>query len=362
MSAVRESGDREVIAMIAIEFGLPALGWALASWVYFDATERGKPWAFLWGLAVLLLGWTLIPLIVYLSVRNQPPRFEVADQVAVRQYLVTTALTSIALTVAGGATALAAALVWAVSKGYSTNDFRDLLASSLAAALVGAAIWVPHWQWLARRLDGELPDAEFRALYALRRSEVLTATFLFGGLAALTTLWVLGGALSALLQASYAAATLWLPFLGPALACATAATYHARYYLRMESSEQRRRFERLPAPSIISPPLRPVPWTTAPRGAVWVGPQPPATPADLSGRQSNAYGVSEQKAPSPAPQPSSSGIKNTVTPFGESDRNPGSSPVGRFCGKCGTPSPPGDQFCRACGTRLGTPSGAITAA
>jgi hypothetical protein len=98
--------------MTAITFGLLALGWAFASWVYFDATERGKPYAFLWGLAVLFLGWTLIPQIVYLSVRNQPPRFEVADRVATRQYLVTTVFTSMALTVAAAATALAAALVW----------------------------------------------------------------------------------------------------------------------------------------------------------------------------------------------------------------------------------------------------------
>jgi hypothetical protein len=347
--------------MTAMYFGLPALVFALASWVYFDATERGKPWAFAWGLAVLLLGWTLIPVVVYFSVRNQPPRLEVADKVAVRQYLVTTALTSMALTVAGAATAVAAALVWAVSRGYSTNSFRDLLASSLAAALVGAAIWVPHWQWLARRLDGQHPDAEFRALYALRRRELLTATFLFGGLAALTTLWVLGGALSALLQASYAAATVWLPVLGPALACAAAAAYHARYYLRVEASEPRRRFDSLPAPGIIPLPSRPVPWAPARHGAVWVGPQPPVTPVDISGRQSGPSGASRQDVPRPSPQPPSTPISGPVTPGGDGG-SPALSPPGPFCTKCGTPGQPGDQFCRACGTRMGTSPAATTAA
>jgi hypothetical protein len=244
----------------------------------------------------------------------------------------------------------------------SSNDFRDLLASSLAAALVGATIWVPHWQWLARRLDGDLPDGEFRALYAVRRRELLTVTFLLGGLAALTTLWVLGGALSAALQATYAAATVWLPLLGPALACAAAAAYHGRYYLKVEASEQSQRFERLPAPRIIPRPARPGPWTAAPKGPAWIAPQPTAIPASNSGQPPGPPAALEQTASWPAPQPPSTPISHRVRGFGEGGTGPASAGLVQFCGKCGTPSQPDDHFCRACGAPFTAPQSATTAA
>jgi len=134
--------------MQAISFGVLAFGWALASWVYFDATERGERYPWVWALVVLFLGWTLIPWIIYLVDRNQSDHLEVADRAGLRQYLVTTSFTSMALTVAGASTALSAALVWAVPNQLSTNVFRDLLGSSMAAALIGAIIWLPHWRWL----------------------------------------------------------------------------------------------------------------------------------------------------------------------------------------------------------------------
>jgi hypothetical protein len=212
----------------------------------------------------MFLGWSLIPEIVYLAVRNQGTHLEVADHVGARQYLVTTSFTSMALTVAGASTALASALVWAVSDGLSTNDFRDLLASSLAALIIGALIWLPHWKGMEHLLTGEMTDSEFRALYGLRRTQLLTSIFVFGGVAVLTGLWVLGGAFSALFQATYAGATGWLPVLGPALFCAAAAGYHGVYYRNVEGSGLAQRFAVIPAAKVIEP--------APPRVSRWVAP------------------------------------------------------------------------------------------
>lgn len=308
--------------MQAMVFGVLALGWALASWVYFDATDRGKRYPIIWALAVLFLGWALIPEVIYLAVRNEGRRLEVADHVGVRQYLVTTSFTSMALSVAGASTALAAALVWSVSDQLSTNDFRDLLASSLAALIIGAALWWPHWNRMDRQLRGEMPDREFRSLYGLRRTQLLTSIFLFGGIAVLTTLWVLGGAFSALFHATYAGASGWLPVLGPALFCGAAAAYHAAYYGNEEGSGQAQRFASIPSAQVIEPaplPAAPLPtpqaWT--PTYSPYIPPAAPAAPVTAS--------------------------------------------EGGFCGKCGTRSLSGDQFCRSCGAGLAVPP-SVTAA
>ncbi|HET7523545.1 MAG TPA: zinc-ribbon domain-containing protein [Acidimicrobiales bacterium] len=346
-----------MIAMSAISFGAAALVWALASWVYFDATEHGKRYPFIWALVMLFLGWAVIPEIIYLSVRNQGAHLEVADRMGARQYLVTTSFTTMALCVAGASTALAAGLVWAVSDRLSTNDFRDLLASSLAAVIIGAVLWRPHWSVMDRQLKADLPDDQFRALYGLRRTQTLTSIFLFGGVAALTTLWFLGGAFSAMLQATYAGATGWLPVLGPALFCGAAAAYHAAFYRRVEASEQAKRFAAIPPAELIEPPRRQV--------ASWSGPQsgtpwsPPQTGTPWQPSSGPVAGATPYGSYGPPP-----GAVPTVPPPVSAQPGPTvASGPGRpaFCGKCGIESSPGDQFCRACGARLGTPP-SVTAA
>lgn len=345
--------------MQAMTFGVMALGWALASWVYFDATERGKRYPWIWALLVLFFGWSLLPEVVYLAVRNQGARLEMAEHVGVRQYLVTTSFTTMALTVAGASTAMASALVWAVSDQLSSNDLRDLLASSLAALVIGAALWVPHWSRIGHQLEGEMPDREFRSLYGLRRTELLTSIFLFGGIAALTALWVLGGALSALLQATYAGATGWLPVLGPALFCGAAAAYHAAYYRRFEGSEQARRFASLGPAALIQPPPHQVPlWTPTPAGTPW---RPPGMP-NVGPPPYGSYGAPVTAGRPPAEE----GVRplegSPVTPSpGLADGSVTATPAAAFCGRCGARSATEDRFCRACGARLVTPPGATAA-
>ena len=341
--------------MQAISFGVLAFGWALASWVYFDATERGERYPWVWALVVLFLGWTLIPWIIYLVDRNQSDHLEVADRAGLRQYLVTTSFTSMALTVAGASTALSAALVWAVPNQLSTTVFRDLLGSSMAAALIGAIIWLPHWRWLKRQLDAGIPDREFRALYALRRAELLTSAFLFGGVAAVTSLWVLGGAFSAVFHATYAGAAGWLPALGPALFCSGAAAYHAWYYRAAEASEQRQRFDRVPAPRLIHraqrvTPTAPLPPTPRP-GQAGVAPwQGPHTPVAATGPPRG------REASWPATPPAWPPVGQSAA--AASQRAAEASPTGprTFCGKCATVAQAGDLFCRACGSQLGSPA------
>ena len=336
--------------MSALSFGAAALVWALASWVYFDATEHGKRFPVIWGLVMLFLGWTVIPEIIYFSVRNQGAHMEVADRVGIRQYLVTTSFTTMALSVAGASTALAAGLVWAVSDRLSTNDFRDLLASSLAALIIGAVLWWPHWSRMDRKLKADLPDDQFRALYGLRRTQTLTSIFMFGGAAALTALWFLGGAFSAALQATYAGATGWLPVLGPALFCGAAAAYHAAFYRRVEASEEAKRFAAIAPAKLIEPPAR--------RVTSWSGPQTPTPWQPSRGPAAGAppYGYYAQ---SPGVVPSAPPPLPAQPPTAPPAVSGPAAPA--FCGKCGAGTPPGDQFCRACGARLGTPP-SVTAA
>ena len=345
--------------MQALTFGLLALGWGLASWVYFDATERGWRYPVLWGLAVMAFGWSLVPVIIYLAVRNQGPRLEVAERIAVRQYLVTTAFTSMALTVAGAATALGTTFMWAVSDRLSGNDFRDLMASSLAATVIGAVLWVAHWRYLERQVASTVPDSEFRSLYSLRRSEVLTSTFLYGGVAALTSLWVLGGALSALFHASYAGAGGWLPALGPALVCAGAAAFHGTYYREVEASDERSRFDRIPAPERVRPPAPgPVAWAPPPAGPAWppaAAPRPPFTPVAAPPLAAPPR-ISATPPPAPpitsaAPPPSTA-----AAPIA-----PVAAQRAGFCGHCGTPRQAGDMYCQGCGAQFGPPPSATAA-
>jgi hypothetical protein len=73
--------------MTAVIIGFLILWLALAMWVYFDATERGKP-SIAWAGAVFFLGGTgLIPLILYLIFRDTGQRNLVPSGGGQRQYL-----------------------------------------------------------------------------------------------------------------------------------------------------------------------------------------------------------------------------------------------------------------------------------
>ncbi len=55
--------------IILVVLGILAV--ALVAWIYFDATELGKP-AVGWALAVPVLGWFLfLPIVLYLIFREQ---------------------------------------------------------------------------------------------------------------------------------------------------------------------------------------------------------------------------------------------------------------------------------------------------
>jgi len=337
-------------AVQALSFGVAALVVAVAAWIFFDATDRGKKYAWLWALGFLLLLVTFVGsailLIVYFAQRNSGRRQEVAEGAALRLYLIDATFTSLVLMVAGAGTAMAAGLLYAVSDHLSNSDFRDLAASALSAFIIGAAVWWPHWRAVSKRLDHLDDDAEFRALYVLRSAEILMATFVFGIVALGNALVVLGGGISALFHTTHANAAWWLPELGVVVATGLAAWYHADAFRRGSKSQPGRRFQTIPAPRLIEPKSGPpVTYPPAPQAyAPAPQPYPPSPQA----------GVPAVQTPSPWAPP---GIDAAVATTQEPPPPPAEAQAARvsrssFCPHCGCPLEAGDAFCRSCGTKV----------
>jgi Domain of unknown function (DUF5671)/zinc-ribbon domain len=325
--------------MTALGFVFPLIVVGVAAWVFFDATDRGKKSPWMWALGALILVPTvfggIILLIIYFTQRNNGRRVEVAPGAAVRLYLTDVTFTSVVLLVSGAATAMAAALAYAVSDSFSSNDFRNLAASALSAFIIGALVWWPHWKVLDRKLHDIEDDQEFRALYALRRTEVLVVTFVFGFVAVLSGLWLLGGAISALLHSSFGSSIDWLPQLGVVIAAGLGAAYHAIFYRRAAGTPLQSRYDAIAPPPFIEP-VRPLPYVPPP--------QPPA-----------AFPAS---GPLPAP-PRPVAIPEPSVPV---QSPPLIEVAAAYCPQCGAKAQTGDAFCRGCGTRLSTPSGKAPAA
>ena len=359
-STVTEVGG----AMQALSFGAAALGVAVAAWIFFDATDRGKKYAWLWALGFLVLLVTLVGsailLIVYFAQRNSGRRQVVAEGAALRLYLIDATFTALALMVAGAATAMAAGLLYAVSDHLSNSDFRDLAASALSAFIVGAAVWLPHWRAVAKRLDHLDDDAEFRALYVLRTAETLVATFVFGIVALGNALVVLGGGISALFHTTHANAAWWLPELGIVIATGLAAWFHADAFRRGSKSHLGLRFQAIPAPRLIEP--KSVPPVTSPPAPQAYPPAPQAyapapqayAPAPQAYPPAPQVEVPAEQTPSPWAPP---GIDAAVVtaqapPPPPAETQAARVPRSSFCPHCGSPLEEGDAFCRSCGTKI----------
>jgi hypothetical protein len=373
--------------MQALSFGAAAVVVAIGAWIFFDATDRGRKYAWLWAVGFLLLAFTVLGavlvLIIYFATRNSGTRHEVADGAALRLYLIVATFTSLALMVAGAAAAAAAGLLYAVSDHLSNNDFRDLAASALAAFIVGAAVWWPHWRAVGGRLGTLAGDDEFRASYVVRHAEILMAIFVFGVVAVGNALVVLGGGIAALFHTTHADAAWWLPELGVVIVTGAAAWYHVEVLRRAGDSSLGRRFRGIPAPPPIeSRPPAVAAYPSAPQGypptaqayapmapagyppgqptPVWAPPVvgTPATPAPSTAAGGEALAPAPVQASAPAPGPApASAPTSAPSPPPAPVPAPAAAPTAQsstsaYCTRCGNPVAAGDAFCRACGTKI----------
>jgi len=262
----------------------------VAAWVFFDATDRGKKYAWLWALAVFVTGWTgIVPLILvalYFGTRNTGHRREVAQGGAVRLYLIVAAFCSLVLAVVGASTALGIYLAHLVPNTLGEVGYRASLASAISAGIVGAVLWWGHWRTLNRRVTACADDGAFRAMFSLRRTELLSVMFLFGAAAALAALVILEGAVSALIHAEVTGATAhWLPAVAPLMFAGLASWYHYAVYRGDAQSTLGARFHSIPPPPSVELPGDPPPaasavWPTqssAPAQTVWQAAPPPAS-------------------------------------------------------------------------------------
>jgi Domain of unknown function (DUF5671)/zinc-ribbon domain len=176
------------------------------------------------------------------------------------------------------------------------GTYKDVVASSLAAAIIGGLIWAVVWPQAERRLGSELDDAEFWATFYLHRAYLYTVFGVSWLVAALAGMWILGGVIGSIVGAGTDFAT-WAWAFGPLAVAFAAIAFH--YFAVMHTptyNEMMRRFENTPEPA----------FTGAPSGPVAA-----AVPAGL--------------------------------------RAPG---VRHFCPRCGAPVAPTDTFCASCGTNL----------
>jgi|GEM_PF-3597528 len=272
----------------------------LTSWVFFDAVDRGKKHAWLWALAVIATVPTGIgPFIVaavYFFNRNSGVRREVAEGAALRLYLVVATFCTLVLAVVGASTALGIFLAHLVPDNLGVDTYRAPLASAISAGIVGTVLWWGHWRTLNRRVGVCADDGSFRAMFSLRRTELLTAMFLLGAAAALAALVLLEGAVSALIHAQMLGATAhWLPAVAPLIFAGGAALYHYTFYRRAAQSTLAARFHSMPSPPLVNVPQ--APQRTAPDGQLtgYVAPTETATVA--------ATPPAAEAAPPPPPIP-----------------------------------------------------------
>jgi hypothetical protein len=305
----------------AISFGIGALALAVVMWVYFDAAERGRN-AFLWVVGMLWSGGLL--LVIYLLVRNSGPQRPTAPGYGVRQYLYIASFCGAFLVSIGFSVGLGALFMSPFSDEGFDSGTRNAVASGIVAGLVGMAVLVVHWRIAERRLD-ELPDEEFRAQFATRRLALQTTAAVNGLSAVLAALVCFGGALAALLGATYAAAEAWVTAAAPLLVTGGVAFASWKTFSQTEHGPRADRFRSIPEPGLVSPPLAPAASLPPPPATV---PRPPTF-----------------VAPPPAPRPPSP--------------EPSRLASARYCGQCGSEVVGStDLFCRSCGTRLQQPHSA----
>lgn len=294
----------------AIVTGFFILWLALTMWVYFDATERGKP-AIVWALTVFFLAGFLffIPLILYLIFRDTGQQQVVPPGGGRRQYLYIVSFAGLGTLLVGLAVLSTTTLARAISEDAIGDDsYREALASSIAAIIVGVAVWSTHWFRTERRLTSMTSDEEFRASFYLHRAYLYTVFGLSWIIVFIAALWVLGGGLANAFDVEDVEPESWVPALGPLLIALLAIVFH---YL--ESFETPRYSEMLASFEAIPPP--PLVGGGAPVQAAVVSPAAP---------------------PPPPPPPAAD--------------------AARYCTRCGAAAAPADAFCASCGAALGPAS------
>jgi len=289
--------------MAAIGIGFFILWLALTMWVYFDATERGKA-SIGWALAMFFLGWALVPLILYLIFRDVGARTAVAPGAGRRQYLYIVSFVGFATLVIGLALLISTSIARVMSEdAVGDEGYRQALASSVTAIIIGAAVWFYHWFRADRRLSSITEDEEFRATFFLHRVYLYTLFGVSWIIAFLSGMWLLGGGLANAFAVERVEPVGWLPALGPAVVALLAVGTHYLFAFETNSYKQLlSRFEAIPSPSLI-------------------GVSAPA-----------------QAPPPPAPPPAA--------------RAPAETTERRFCSHCGARVEAEDVFCSSCGERF----------
>jgi MFS family permease len=289
--------------MSAIGIGFFILWLALTGWVYFDATERGKA-SIGWALTMFFLGWALIPLVLYLIFRDVGARTAVAPGAGRRQYVYIVSFAGFAILVIGLSLLISTTIARAVSEDAIGNEgYREALASSVTAILIGGAIWVYHWLRAERRLGSITDDEEFRATFFLHRAYLYTVFGISWTIAFISGMWFLGGGLANAFGVEGVKPVGWLPALGPLVVALLAVGTHYLFSLETASyKESLSRFETIPPPPLIG-----------------------------------VSGATEAR-PAPAPPPAAAARAEPT------ER--------RFCSHCGARVEPDAMFCSSCGERL----------
>jgi hypothetical protein len=289
--------------MWATSIGFFILWLALAMWVYFDATERGKG-SIGWALAMFFVGWALVPLILYLIFRDIGARTAVAPGAGRRQYLYIVSFVGFATLVIGLSLLISTSIARVISEdAIGDEGYRQALASSVTAIIIGAAIWLYHWLRAERRLSGITEDEEFRATFFLHRTYLYTVFGVSWIIAFLSGMWLLGVGLANAFAVEDVEPVGWLPALGPVVVALLAVGTHQLFSFETTSYKQLlSRFEAIPAPAVIG------------------------------------VSAAAQAQPVPAPPPAA--------------RAPAETTERRFCSHCGARVEADDVFCSGCGERM----------
>lgn len=299
--------------MSAILIGFLILWLALTMWVYFDATERGKP-SFVWAGAVFFLGFfAVIPLILYLIFRDTGTRTVVPPGGARRQYLYIVSFSGLATLMVGLTLLLITTIMRILDEAtISNNDYREAVAAAAAAIILGAAFWASHWFRAVARLERIDDPVEFRASFYLHRAYIYSVFALSWVVIFIAGLWLLGGGLAHLLETEDIESVDWLPALGPIIVAFSVFAFH--YLVHFDIPDYRallNRFETIPPPPVV--------------GAT----QEPATLVAVA-------------APASPPAPQAAAFSPPQA----------SGPADRHCTQCGAPARPTHRFCYVCGAAL----------
>jgi hypothetical protein len=283
--------------MTAILTGFFILWLALAMWVYFDATERGKA-AIAWAGATFFAGpWGVIALVLYVIFRDTGQRPVVPPGGARRQALYIVSFAGLGTLMVGLSLLVSATIARLLSEeAVSDNGYREALASAIAAIVIGGLAWGSQWWRTGSNLVSLTDDQEFRATFYLHRSYLYTVLGLAWAIAFITGLWFLGGGLADGLDVEGIDTVGWLPALGPLAVSLLVVGGH--YVLGIDTPRYKEflaRFEAIPTPALVG---------GSSAGVAAAAPPPPASPGQ------------------------------------------------RFCSQCGRPVQPTDAFCSGCGAAL----------